>query len=77
MFFFFIGNDHVSGVPKAAKNNQNCTSSKLSITTRLYCIYLTITGTVQQVFIQIQNVYWIKHRRYWRNPSNSTQKTMS
>ena len=38
MFFylvFFIGNDHVSGVPKAAKNNQNCTSSKLSITTRL------------------------------------------
>ena len=31
--FFFIGNDRVIGVPKAAKNNQNCTSSKLSITT--------------------------------------------
>jgi hypothetical protein len=30
-----VGNDHVSGVPKAAKNNQNYTSSKLSITTRL------------------------------------------
>ena len=33
--FFFIGNNRVSGVPKAAKNNQNCTSSKLSITTQL------------------------------------------
>ena len=33
--FFFIGNDRVSGVPKAAKNNQNCTRSKFSITTRL------------------------------------------
>jgi len=31
----FFGNDRVSGVPKAAKNNQNYTSSKLSITTRL------------------------------------------
>jgi hypothetical protein len=47
-FLVFIGNDRVSGVLKAAKNNQNCTSSKLSITTRLqwklYCIYITITG---------------------------------
>ena len=33
--FFIIGNDQISGVPKAAKNNQNCTSSKLSIMTRL------------------------------------------
>ena len=33
--FCFIGSDGVSGVPKAAKNNQNCTYSKLSITTRL------------------------------------------
>ena len=31
MWFFFIGNDRIRGVPKAAKNNQNCTSSKLSI----------------------------------------------
>jgi len=50
LFFLYYRNDRVSGVPKAAKNNQNCTSSKLSITTRLqwllYCIYLTITGTV-------------------------------
>jgi len=29
MFLFFcIGSDRVSGVPKAAKNNQNCTCSK-------------------------------------------------
>jgi hypothetical protein len=35
--FFLIGNDRVSGVPKAAKNNQNCTSSMLSIMTRLDC----------------------------------------
>jgi hypothetical protein len=35
VFFFYIGSDRVSGVPKAAKNNQNCTCSKLSITTRL------------------------------------------
>ena len=35
--FFFIGNDRVSGVPKADKNNQNCTSSMLSIMTRLDC----------------------------------------
>jgi hypothetical protein len=37
MFYvvFFIGNDQVGGVPKAAKNNQNCTSSKLSMMTRL------------------------------------------
>jgi hypothetical protein len=34
-FSLFIGNDHVSGVPKSALNNQNCTSFKLSITTRL------------------------------------------
>ena len=34
-FLVFIGNDRVSGVLKAAKNNQNCASSKLSITTRL------------------------------------------
>ena len=33
--FLFIGNDRISGVPKAAKNNQNCSSSKLSITLRL------------------------------------------
>ena len=33
--FFYIGSDRVSGVPKAAKNKQNCTCSKLSITTRL------------------------------------------
>jgi hypothetical protein len=35
MGFFYIGSDRVSGVPKAAKYNQNCTCSKLSITTRL------------------------------------------
>ena len=36
MFYvvFFIGNNRVSGVPKAAKYNQNCTISKLNITTR-------------------------------------------
>jgi hypothetical protein len=32
-----IENNHVSDVPKAAKNNQNYTSSKLSIMTRLQC----------------------------------------
>jgi len=36
-FIFFIGNDRVGGVPKVVKNNQNCTGSKLSITTRLQC----------------------------------------
>ena len=35
MVFLYIGNDRISGVPKADKNNQNCASSKLSITTRL------------------------------------------
>ena len=35
--FFYVRNDHVSGVPKADKNNHNCTSSKLSITTRMQC----------------------------------------
>ena len=35
VFFFYIGSDRVSGVPKASKNNQNGTFSKLSITTRL------------------------------------------
>jgi hypothetical protein len=33
---FFIENDGVGGVPKAAKNNQSYTSSKLSIMTRLH-----------------------------------------
>jgi hypothetical protein len=31
----FVGSDHVSGVPKVAKNNKNYTSSELSITTRM------------------------------------------
>ena len=29
--FFYTGNDRISGVPKAAKNNQNCTSSECDV----------------------------------------------
>jgi hypothetical protein len=61
-FFFYIGSDRVSGVPKAAKNNQNCTCSKLSITTRLQteiifiCWSLLVPGQASQENLLVRQV---------------------
>jgi hypothetical protein len=58
---FVVGNDNVSGVPKAAKNNQNYTSPKLSIATRCNDNFtaLVLTSRTSQTW-QFHSTAWVK-----------------
>ena len=63
MLAFFIENDSVGGVPKAAKNNPSYTSSKLSIRTRLHLrnvIWNQVSGFLsseRDVLFPVENKY--------------------